>query len=155
MITPIRITELLFVGPGPTSVEEVEALSDFGVTGLLSLQTDEDLGGRGLRWSTLWQLLVSRGIEASRVPIRDFDKRDLGQRIDAALEALDPLLVRGRPVYLHCTAGINRSPSVAIAHLARSRGLARAHADVLAAHADAVPYLDVLEKWAKRNRLPR
>jgi protein-tyrosine phosphatase len=150
-----QISENLFVGPGPTSVEDIDAIAGDGVGALLSLQADDDLGARGLRWTTLWQLFMARRIEARRVPMRDFDKRDMLQQLDSAVDELGSLLGGPRRVYLHCTAGLNRSPSVAIAFLALELGLPAAHAQVMAAHPDAVPYMDVLEKWAKRRRVPR
>ena len=145
----------LWVGSMPSGPEDLARLVQAGVGAVLSLQTDDDLGERGLRWTTLWQLMSARGLLAERAPIRDFDKKDLLRGIDPALERLDALLASGRPVYLHCTAGLNRSPTVAIAHLTRTLGLAEAHTAVMAAHVDAVPYLDVLIKWDKAQRKRR
>lgn len=141
----------LFVGPGPTGLDDLRILADHGVTGLLSLQTDDDLGARGLRWSTLWQLYTQRGITALRVPIRDVDRKDLSRCIAAALEALDGLLAEHARVYLHCTYGLNRSPTLALAHLYRSLGPERALAALMERHPDAVPYPDTLTKWWKQS----
>lgn len=140
----------LFVGPAPTTIEHVDVLVEGGVTGLLSLQTDADLGQRGLSWSVLWGLYSQRGIEARRVPIRDFDRRDLTARIPDALAELDALLATHTAVYLHCTAGLNRSPTLALAHLYRTLGPDAALAALLACHPEAVPYPDTLERWWKR-----
>jgi len=141
----------LFVGPGPTGLDDIGVLAEHGVTGLLSLQTDDDLGARGLRWSTLWQIYTARGITAERVPIRDFDRRDFARNIEAGLAALDPLLASCARVYLHCTAGLNRSPTLALAHLYRTLGPERALAALMERHPDAVPYPETLTKWWKRS----
>lgn len=141
----------LFVGPGPTGLDDVRVLVEHGITGLLSLQTDDDLGSRGLRWSTLWQLYTARGISAVRVPIRDFDRKDLTRSVEAGLAALDGLLADHARVYLHCTAGLNRSPTLALAHLYRTLGPERALSALFERHPDAVPYPDTLTKWWKRT----
>jgi len=140
----------LLVGPGPTTIDDVRVLAERGITGLLSLQTDDDLGARGLRWSTLWQLCTARGITALRVPIRDLDRKDLARSVEAGLTALDGLLAEHERVYLHCTFGLNRSPTLALAHLYRTLGPERALAALMERHPDAVPYADTLTKWWKR-----
>ena len=40
-----------------------------------------------------------------------------------AVQAVHGLRALGRPTYLHCTAGINRSPTVAIGYLRQHGGL--------------------------------
>ncbi len=145
------LDETLCVGSAATTADALTLVRETcGATALLSLQTDDDLGARGLRWQTVWSLAMRAGITAERVPIRDFDKRALLGHIDAALAALDALLGAGHRVYVHCTAGLNRSPTVCVAHFARTRGLDAAHAFVLARHPESVAYLDVLAKWARR-----
>ena len=144
------LDEHVCVGSAATTADALAFVREHcGVTALLSLQTDEDLGARGLRWSTVWNLAMRAWITAVRVPIRDFDKRDLLARIEPALAALDELLGNGHRVYVHCSAGLNRSPTVCIAHFVRGdahRGVDAAWAFVLARHPEAVPYLDVVAK---------
>jgi hypothetical protein len=145
------LDEAVCVGSAATTADALTIVRETcGATAILSLQTDDDLGARGLRWPIVWSLAMRTGITAARVPIRDFDKRDLLGNLDAALAALDGLIAAGHRVYVHCSAGLNRSPSVCVAHFARAQGLEPAHAFVLARHPEAVPYLDVLAKWAKR-----
>lgn len=140
----------LVVGACPTSVEDVALLASRGVTGLLSLQSDEDLASRGLSWPVLWQVHAAHGIVASRVAIRDFDKRDLLRHLDDAVAALDALLAQDRRVYVHCTAGLNRSTTVALAHMSRALGLEAALDALFACHPDAIPYADLVVRWATR-----
>jgi protein-tyrosine phosphatase len=44
------------------------------------------------------------------------------QKLPECVRTLDELLAAGHLVYLLCTAGTDRSPTVAIAHLYRCRG---------------------------------
>lgn len=157
LFNPIALTSDLQVGPGPSSVEDAQRLRSLGIDRLLSLQTDADLASRGLRWSVVWQMLMAQGIRAERHPIVDFDAKDFARQLSGAVKALEDLLAVDDParpprVYVHCTAGINRSPSVALAALARRMGFEAALALLGSAHPEAVPYKDVVEKWLKRNR---
>ena len=150
---PIAVTPDLFVGPAPTSVEDVERLAALGISRLLSLQTDRDLAARGLHWNTLWGLLMARGIRAERQPIIDFDNKDFARHLGAAVDMLDELVqpdVATPRVYVHCTAGINRSPSVILAWLARENGMDAAKSLLAKAHPDAVPYDDLVAQWHKK-----
>src|SRR5690606_25759041 len=87
-LTFTELDEHLVVGSGPTCADDVTALADRGVTAVVCLQTDADLGARGLHWEILWRLWVSRGVVATRVPIVDFDKRDLLRHLDEAVDAI-------------------------------------------------------------------
>lgn len=48
--------------------------------------------------------------------MRDFDPVDLQEKLPKCVLALDQLLATGHSVYLHCTEGAGRSPTVAIAY---------------------------------------
>jgi len=109
----------LFLGACPRSPEDVVHLADdLGVGRVLNLQTDEDLRVLGIRWPALWAAYTRAGIEVVRVPIPDLDDRALRLGLDKAVAEVVTGLKNCRPVYVHCTAGVNRSPTVAIAVLA-------------------------------------
>jgi protein-tyrosine phosphatase len=59
-----------------------------------------------------------------RIPIREFDDDDLIRRLRPAARCVDELLRVGHRLYLHCNAGLERSPSVAVAYLVWYRNLA-------------------------------
>ena len=114
----------LWVGPCPATPEFIRQLTqDYGVKRLVSVQTDDDLGQRSLAWDTLWMGLMTSGISPKRVPITDFDDDALRRGLDDAVEAVDLAMSLPRVTYLHCTAGVNRSPSVAIAWLMAAKGM--------------------------------
>lgn len=113
----------LYVGSAPRSRAEVEELAAHSVTAVLSLQTDDDLTKEGLRWKRLEHWYSSAGIEARRVPIDDNSPEAVIAKLDEAVTSLSTLLDQGHTVYLHCSAGVNRSPTIAIAYLVKAEGL--------------------------------
>ncbi|MFO0749917.1 MAG: dual specificity protein phosphatase family protein [Myxococcota bacterium] len=146
-----QIDPTLWVGSCPVDAEDSRALAAQGIGAVLSLQTDTDLKALGLRWEVLWGSHIAAGLAVERVPIRDFDKKDLGAQVELALAALARLGDGGRAVYLHCTAGLNRSPTIAIAALAERYDLDPDAASelLMRAHPGAVPYVDALQRWWK------
>ena len=50
------------------------------------------------------------------------DQVVLREKLLSCVDRLDDLLAAGHTVYLHCTAGIGRSPTVAIGYLHRCLG---------------------------------
>lgn len=118
------VADRLILGPCPNSPEFVASLRvDHAISGLVSVQTDGDLERLGLSWPLLWRFLVSNSIATRRVPIEDFKDKALRQGLDNAVAAVDELHTEGHTVYLHCTAGVNRSPTVAIGWLVKHGGL--------------------------------
>ena len=70
-----RITDNLFVGSCLLDREEAEELRSLGVTAILSLQTEQDMGKRGIEWEEKAALATKLAFRS--VPVRDFDAADL------------------------------------------------------------------------------
>jgi protein-tyrosine phosphatase len=118
-----QILPELFVGSHPASSDEIDRLqAESDITAVLNVQTDGDMQYVNLDWGSLQAHYTARGIELRRVPVRDFDPVDLREKLPACVRVLNQLLAAGRPVYVHCTAGAGRSPSVVIAYLHWCRG---------------------------------
>jgi protein-tyrosine phosphatase len=118
MIDYDRIQPRLLVGAFLESWREVELLQKReGVTAVMNLQTDEDLRVSRVFAEPLENLYAGSSVKLCRVPVRDFDESHLRKRLPECVTALNRLLEEGHTVYLHCTAGVNRSPTVAIAYL--------------------------------------
>lgn len=112
----------LYIGSAPRSKAEVEELAAHNVTAVLSLQTDDDLTKDGLRWEQLGHWYSSTGIDAWRVQIHDYSPEAVIAKLDEAVTSLRTLLDQGHTVFLHCSAGVNRSPTIAIAYLVKAEG---------------------------------
>ena len=149
---PAQVRPRLFFGGAPQGPPDVDALARLGVTAVLSLQTDEDLAWEGRRWAVVAGWYADR-IIARRFPIPDFSPEALVARLDEALAALAGLLAEGHTVYVHCTAGVNRSPTIVIGHLVRSEGLPLVEALrlVAAARPAAQPYAQALAAIGDRR----
>jgi protein-tyrosine phosphatase len=118
-----QILPQLFVGSRPRIVEDIDELvRDTGITAVLNLQTDEDMVWYDTDWEKLEAHYRKTEIEIIRFPIRDFDPDDLREQLPQCVRALEKLFAAGHTVYLHCTAGVNRSPTVAIAYIHWCRG---------------------------------
>jgi len=124
-----EVTEGVVVGTYPQTPEDIRHMKEkLGVTAVLSLQDDDDLEALGVRWDLFARGYQANGIVAVREPVKDFSPRALGARLAACVAALERLVAAGHRVYVHCTAGINRSPTVVIAWLHAHRGLSVADA---------------------------
>ena len=113
-----EILPKLFVGSLPGDAKAIERLRhDFGITAVLGVQTDDDMDYRGVDWPQLEARYRAEAIEVRRVPVRDFDRNDLREKLPECVAALDELLEAGHTVYVHCNMGVNRSPTIAVAYL--------------------------------------
>jgi protein-tyrosine phosphatase len=107
----------IFVGSHPRSNEDIDTLKAVEISAVLNLQTDEDFRRLNVDWNSLDAHYWALGIGVRRVPIRDFDANDLRGKLPQAVEALDELVKARQTVYVHCSGGVNRSPSTIIAYL--------------------------------------
>jgi hypothetical protein len=112
-----RILPNVLVGSHPTTDDDVDTLADAGITAVLNLQSEDDFNYLGIEWPLLQTSYGARRIDVRRVPIQDFDDDDLRDNLPNAAATLAELVAAGCTVYVHCSAGVNRSPSVVIAYL--------------------------------------
>ena len=85
-----RITSNLFVGSCLLDGKEVEELRSLGVTSILSLQTEQDMGERGIEWEEKMALATKLAFRS--VPVMDFDAADLQRKLPECVMALDRML---------------------------------------------------------------
>jgi len=109
------VTPELLVGPAPHDPEDYDQLVRERVTAILSLQTSDDLVERTLADAET----SAKGARFAfrNVPVTDFDSLDLKCKLPLCVLALDELVGAGHRVYVHCTAGVTRSPTVVAAYL--------------------------------------
>jgi len=113
----------LLVGEYPTPEDAAWLRDEHGVTAVVSLQDDADLATKGLRLVALERAYGAHGLAFHRFPIPDGDDRNLAARLAEIVALLRKVIAAGGRVYVHCNAGLNRAPTVAIAYLHVGEGL--------------------------------
>ncbi len=144
------VIPLLAVGEYPTADDAAWLRHGVDVRGVVSLQDDVDLQRKGLCAATLAQALAAHGIAWHRHPVGDGDLEAMDGALDAIVRCLDRHIAAGERVYLHCNAGFNRAPTVAIAYLHRHAGLTLdAACATVKSVRPCVPYMQLLRsRWS-------
>jgi protein-tyrosine phosphatase len=150
------ITDSLLVGEYPR-VSDIEWLKDeFRITAIHNLQDDEDLRINGIDVIGLRDACRLHQVKLVRTPIRDGSSDDMASRLGDALRCLADLLGDSERVYLHCNAGLNRAPTLAIAWLRANAGMSLNEAMAYVKKRRACgPFMTVLEAhFGPRDQKP-
>jgi protein-tyrosine phosphatase len=144
----------LWVGCYPR-VDEVASLKQLDISAVLSLQSDGDLAEYSIPIKKLIKAYESADIEFHRIPTMDFDKQALGANLAIAVEKLEAILTpKWAKAYVHCTAGINRAPTLAAAYLIKTQQMLAIQAyDYVMARRHCRPYLSTLEEYEATLRV--
>jgi protein-tyrosine phosphatase len=136
----------LAIGEYPTPEDAAWLRDVHRFTAVVSLQDDEDLHRKGLQARALSRAFAAAGLAWQRHPAEDGNPASLRGALDAAVATVHRHVAAGGRVYLHCNAGLNRAPTVAIAYLHVHHRLALdAARDRVKAARACVPYMRVLE----------
>lgn len=109
----------LIIGSGPMSLADIERIiAETDATAILSLQSDACRAAFAIDYEAHHTFGEVAGVDMVNAPMLDFDPPDQRRNLPTAVRALTALLAAGRRVYVHCTAGLNRSPLVVLAYLA-------------------------------------
>lgn len=142
-----EILPKLWIGRALHSADEASLLkSELGITAVVNLETDRDLDAAGLTWDKVRGWYATLGIAAHRMPIEGEWPASLIELMRRAMRLVSRLLKEGHVVYLHCAAGVNRSPTIALMYLnlVGEMPVEEALAIVQLRRPQAKPYEDVL-----------
>jgi predicted protein tyrosine phosphatase len=135
----------LVIGSGPITTVDIDSIrQETSATALLSLQTDECRKYFKINYSEHQQHSQRIGLVLVNTPMRDFDPTEQRHRLPTAVRGLTRLIEAGHKVYVHCTAGFNRSPLTVLGYLTFVEGMATKEALALIKRGrpEADPYLD-------------
>jgi atypical dual specificity phosphatase len=140
------IVEHLYVGEYPTHDDADWLHATLGVSAVVNLQDEMDLAAKFLRAAELQASYGNRGIAFHHVPIPDGDAVKLVAALAGLVVLINNEILAGGCVYLHCNAGMNRAPSVAIAYLHAGQGMPFGEAcKLVKARRSCLPYIKALE----------
>jgi protein-tyrosine phosphatase len=111
------IHDNLIVGSQPKNEQDIQLLFDKGVGVILNLQQDKDIQHHRIAIDSIVQKCHQLTIRHKRIPVQDFAPQSLQKELPRAVAELERAISQGKMVYVHCTAGLGRSPAVAIAYL--------------------------------------
>jgi len=150
-----QILSNLHVGSFPRSKEEIDDLLETRrTTAVVNLQSPADMRRiANFDRNDMRTHYGIRGIRLFHLPIEDLSTEDLQRRLpDCVLEAL---IVSGHSIYLHCSEGWYRSPTVAVAYLHWSCGWSLKKAEIhVKGQRDCAPDLEAI-RLAKPKTLSR
>lgn len=143
-----EIREDIVIGSCPITLADIDRIREIvRATAILSVQTDECRA----RFNIIHEQHQCYGEQAGLVmvnaPMRDFDPPDQRRNLPRAVTALTRLLANGHRVYVHCTAGINRSPLTVLGYLSfvETRPADEALALIRRGRPEAEPYWDAYQ----------
>ena len=136
----------LLIGAYPRPRDAAWLRTAHHVTAVLSLQDDSDLVSKGLRLHELERAYARQALAFQRVPVPDGDTHTFAARLDEIVAHLTRFVRHDHRVYVHCNAGMNRAPTVAIAYLHAAHGWTLPVArDFVKERRHCVPYMQLLQ----------
>jgi protein-tyrosine phosphatase len=143
-----ELTPNFLIGEFPRPQDVPWLRSEHGVSAVFSLQDDEDLWAKGLDLRLLESAYAAHGVHFRRVAIPDYEPSRMIVSLDGLLRDLEQAFADGHRVYLHCNAGMNRAPTVAIAffHVYRGYSLDAAR-DLVKSRRPCAPYMQLLHGY--------
>ena len=132
----------IVIGTCPMTARDLQQIqAEAGITAMLSLQHDVCLRYWQIDYPAMKHAGIELGMVMARCPIRDFDIEDMRLKLPDAISHLASLLGAGHKVYVHCTAGLGRSPLVTLGYLTLVGNYSPDDAiqAILKARPDAVP----------------
>ncbi|CAD8193164.1 unnamed protein product [Paramecium pentaurelia] len=115
--TITQINENIIIGPYPQNEQDILVLKQNGIKAVLNLQTRLDIYHRGVDWDEIQNTYKKNDIIMKNFEIFDMDPIDFEKKALKAVQILRKLINNYEFVYVHCTSGIGRAPSLVVLYL--------------------------------------
>ncbi|KAJ4898643.1 hypothetical protein Rs2_25437 [Raphanus sativus] len=112
-----KITEQIYVGSCLQTEDDVENLSDAGITAILNFQGGTEAQNWGIDSQKINDACQKSEILMINYPIKDADSFDLRKKLPLCVGLLLRLLKKNHRVFVTCTTGFDRSSACVIAYL--------------------------------------
>ena len=151
----------IILGSYPLSQNDLIRMKKAGVTGVMNIQTGNDMTQRGVFWPQLVEKYKEVGIDnVFSYPIPDKDEDEyIEELFNAAQHLNDMINEQGLTVYVHDNSSLTRAPTLVICYLClfvRIRtyeNLPEAGALIKQYHNVSTPNLKILQKTLKKHKL--
>jgi protein tyrosine phosphatase (PTP) superfamily phosphohydrolase (DUF442 family) len=107
----------LSFGGYPASEKDFRALDQQGVKTIINLMSDEEMNLRDLKLDQIQVNCNRNQVKYIRIPIKDQLEDGYCFELFSAAKELNRLVIPGSHVYLHCSSGVTRSPTLALVFL--------------------------------------
>ena len=118
-----KIFNNLYVGSCPKNNADVVEISAIWPRHtpivIIDLQTVKDKEHHGVPAGGL----VTYYMDLISVPVEDFNKEDMNKKMPNIIAYMVHAVIKGRCIYLHCSLGINRAPTVALYYMVHVLGM--------------------------------
>jgi protein-tyrosine phosphatase len=99
---------------------DVQSMYESGVTAVLDIQTPTDHRQRGVMMERMLRMYKGRGINlVINYPVSDVKEDDYLEQLFEASQHMHELIgVKGQHVFVHCSSGVSRAPTLVVVYLA-------------------------------------
>lgn len=111
------MTPQIVVGSYPKSAADMQRLRENNITAIFSIQSERDFKSHGLTPHYVTLLCQQYGLKYRRYSILDMNNDDFVSKAEGGVRVMRELLREGERVYVHCSAGIYRSPQMIALYL--------------------------------------
>jgi hypothetical protein len=113
-----EITPRILIGTCPMTTADLDRIgAESGVSAVLSVRHDDCLAYWSIDCDQMRTFGESLGLRMARSPMRDFDIPDQRRNLARAVRTLGDLQSSGHCTYVHCTAGLGRTPLTVLSYL--------------------------------------
>ncbi|GJP54195.1 hypothetical protein CLOM_g13292 [Closterium sp. NIES-68] len=113
-----RVHPKIIVGSQPQTPADIDRLkTSEDVQVILNLQQDHDITYWGIDIDSIIRRCRDLSVQHFRCPAVDFDPHSLRRELPRMVAVIAKAVAEGKTVYVHCTAGLGRSPAAVITYL--------------------------------------